>query len=336
MMSRGHDVCVICAPGSRLLVEAPRYQVPVVALPVGRKRLAGLLAVRRWLRENPVDVVNTHSSTDSWLVALACLGLSVRPAIVRTRHISAEVKDGWANRWLYGRAARHVVTTGESLRTYLVDRLQLDPGAVTSVPTGIDPERFFPGDKQACRGQLGLPGDAFLVGIVATLRSWKGHLYLLEAFAAARKPHWRLLIIGEGPMREPIEARIASLGLADSVSLVGQQAAPEGWLRALDAFCLPSYANEGVPQAVLQAMLSSLPIVSTPVGAIPEALTHDKSALLVAPKDSGALAAALLRIEEDAALAERLGRTALMHARERFSRAGMLDRMGHIFAGACK
>ena len=331
LIERGHEVVILCPAESHICKEGPRRGVQTVPLPIGRKNLKGFLALRRWLAGHDVDVINTHSSTDSWLAALACKTLRNPPAIVRTRHISSPVPDNFPTRWLYAKAAAHVVTTGESLRRQLIEKVGVPPGQVTSVPTGIDPVRFSPGDKAATRNALGLDPDKHYLGIVATLRSWKGHLYLLEAFASANLPGWTLLIVGDGPMRETIEAKIAELALGERAKLVGQQQRPEDWLRALDIFVLPSYANEGVPQAVLQAMFTGLPIVTTPVGAILEAVTDGETALVVPPKDAAALAAALVSLAGTAEARDRFGAAARMRAQERFSRQAMLDRMERIF-----
>src|SRR5205823_992217 len=85
---RGHELTLLCPPEARIHAEAPGWGLRTVALPIGRKRLAGLLALRRWLRANRCDVLSTHSSTDSWLAALAA---GRKLPIVRTRHISAPV-----------------------------------------------------------------------------------------------------------------------------------------------------------------------------------------------------------------------------------------------------
>ena len=339
MMERGHEVVLLCPPEARIHTEARRRWVPVSALPIGRKRLSGMLALRRWLAAYPVDVINTHSSTDSWLAALACKTLRRPPAVVRTRHISAPIPKNAASRWLYNGAVRHVVTTGEALRQQLIAQHEVPAGRVTSVPTGIDTVRFSPADpndRAAARAALGLDPVGHYIGIVATLRSWKGHLYLLEAFASLNLPEWSLVVVGEGPMREPIEQKIAELGLAGRVRLVGQQDRPEEWLRALDIFCLPSYANEGVPQAILQAMLTALPIATTPIGAILEAVSDGETALVVPPRDAPALGAAIKRLIEDPRLASRLGEAARRKAVERFSREAMLDRMESVFAAASR
>lgn len=333
LMDRGHQVTIACPPQARLLTEAARYGVPVTPLPIEFKTIAGLRALRRHLVEERFDVVNSHSSADSWLVGLACTTLKRPPAIVRTRHISAPVSPNPLNRWLYRQAAR-VVTTGERLRMDLIERLTLNPPKVISVPTGIDTQRFAPADKTVAKASLGLNPVHPYLGIVATLRSWKGHLYLLDAFAQLDRPDLRLLIVGDGPMADPIRERIAGLGIADRVVLAGQRTDPERWLQAMDVFCLPSYANEGVPQAILQAMLCALPIVTTPVGAILEAVQDGESALVVPPRDASSLALAIARLLDDPGLATRLGAAARRRAEADFSQASMLDRMEAIFQEA--
>ena len=108
MQSRGHRVVVHGAHGSRILAEAPRFGVPAVALPIGRKRPAGVVAVRRALHAAPFDIVNTHSSTDTWLTAVALrIGNRARPVLVRTRHVSVPVPNDAATR--PGRGDRYPV-----------------------------------------------------------------------------------------------------------------------------------------------------------------------------------------------------------------------------------
>jgi len=318
-----------------MTTEAARFGVPVGALPIEFKTVAGFRAVRACLVSQRPDIVNTHSSADSWLTGLACATLARPPAIVRTRHISAPVSGNPFNRWLYGRAGA-VVTTGESLRRHLLDTLGLDPQRVVSVPTGIDTERFAPADKAAAKTALALDSRQKHLGIVATLRSWKGHLFLLDAFARLDRPDLHLLIVGEGPMRAPIEEKIAALGIGSRVTLSGQRSDPEHWLQAMDVFCLPSYANEGVPQAILQAMLCGLPIVTTPVGAILEAVSDGATAQVVPPKNADALSGAIARLLDDGTLAARLGAAARRVASADFSREAMLDRMEKLFAAAMR
>ncbi len=334
LRARGHEVSLLCPPQARIYEEARARGIPVTALPIGRKNLRGLLALRRWLKSHDVDVVNTHSSVDSWLVALVSRLFRRSPPMVRTRHIAARILNNTPTRWLYQRATRMIVTTGEQLRRQLVEDNRFDPSRVVSVPTGIDGAYFTPGDKRAARAQLGLPPDVPLIGIVATLRSWKGHRYLVDAFTTLTGPHCRLVIVGDGPQRGALEHQIADLGLRERVLLAGNQQDVRPWLRALDVFVLPSYANEGVPQAVVQAMLCGLPVVSTPIGSIPEAVTHEETGLVVPPRQVAPLAAAIERLLADPALGARLGAQARARALARFGLAHMLDEMEAVFRAA--
>ena len=319
---RGHELTLLCPPEARIYSEASTWGMRTVALPLGAKRPAGVLALRRWLRENRCHVLSTHSSTDSWLSALATVGKGI--PIVRTRHISAPVPRNALTRWLYGRAT-HIVTAGEALKRELIERTGVPAERIDSVPTGADPERFRPGDKRAARLALGLPADALLVGIVATLRSWKGHRYLLDALPAGAT----LVIVGDGPQRDALRAQAASFG--ERVRLAGNQRDVVPWLQALDIFALPSYANEGVPQALLQAMLTGLPCVTTNVGSISELAIDGVTALVVPPKEVHALRAALERLMTDGALRRRLGEAARQHCVEQLSYERMLDRMEAIY-----
>ena len=331
MMERGHTVTLLCPPEARICAAAQVRRIPVIALPIGRKNVAGVYALRRWLLANKVDVVNTHSSTDAWLAAAACRLLRRAPPLVRTRHISTPLSRNSMTRWLYVRATQHVVTTGEALRQDLLRTLRCSPDRITSIPTGIDSTLYCPAERIAARNRLGLPEDRFLIGIVATLRNWKGHAYLIEAFAKLRGPCLELVIVGDGPQRDFIEQLVAQRKLADRVRMPGNRDDVATWLQALDIFALPSYANEGVPQALVQAMLCALPCVTTNAGAIGEAARANKTALVVAPKDIEALRAALQALINDSGWRTRLGKAARAHCVKHFSREAMLDRMEAVF-----
>lgn len=334
LIARGHRVEIATGADTPLLRAAPDYGVPVHPLALSRKRPAVLMGLRRLMREGGFDVVNTHSHTDSLLAALACSLTREAPALVRSRHISAPVSRSPLNRWIYGRLAQAVVTTGESIREHVIAQTGAQPTRVLSVPTGIDGERFAPGDAGAVRAALGLPADAFLVGIVATLRSWKGHRFLLEALAALPDPRLRVVVVGDGPQRHALEAMAVGPGLAGRVAFAGNRDDVPDWLRAFDVFCLPSTGNEGVPQGLVQAMMTGLPCVTTPAGSIAELVAHERTGLLVPMEDAPALAAAIDRLFRDAALRDRLGTAARAHALAHHGLDRMLDTMTRVFLAA--
>jgi glycosyltransferase involved in cell wall biosynthesis len=334
MIARGHRVELACPRQARIFVEAPRFGVPVTALPIGRKRPRGLFALRRFLAAHPVDAINAHSSTDAWLAALAARSLPNSPRLVRTRHISAPVSRDAMTRWLYTKATAHIVTTGETIRAQLIRDIGVAPPRVSSIPTGIDPSRFVPADRPAVRRSLGLPAAVPLIGIVATLRSWKGHRILIDALSLLAHGDSQLIIVGDGPQRDALRAQIHALGMEKRARLVGNQPDVAPWLAAFDVFALPSYANEGVPQALLQAMLVGLPCVTTDAGAIGEAAIADHTAVVVAKENTVALAAGIDRVLSDPGLARRIAAAGMERARSRFSLVAMLDRMEAVFQRA--
>jgi glycosyltransferase involved in cell wall biosynthesis len=173
-----------------------------------------------------------------------------------------------------------------------------------------------------------------VLGCIATLRNWKGHDYLFEAIAMEREKWngWTVVIVGDGPHRPLLEAHLAALRLADIVRLVGHQDDVVPWLQAMDVVAHPSYGEEGVPQAIMQAMACAIPVVSTPVGAIEEAVEHEVTGLLVAPRSAEALALALAGLRDDAPWRARLGTQARLRALRDFGIERMLDRMEAIFS----
>jgi len=143
-----------------------------------------------------------------------------------------------------------------------------------------------------------------------------------------------LAIVGDGPQRAALEARSRELGLESRVTFAGNREDVTPWLRAFDLFCLPSYANEGVPQALMQAMACGLAVVSTPVGSIDEIVTDGETGVLVPPEDSTRLAGAIGRLLADEPARRALGARAAARARERFGEALMVDRMLAVFGEA--
>ena len=333
MQARGHRVHLLTPESAEIFPAAQLRGIPVSAIPMVKQRVPALLALRRWLvrHAHEFDIVNTHSSTDSWLTTLAAQSVSAVPPIVRTRHVSTAVNRSAATAWLYNRAA-HIVTTGEALRRQLHRDNGVALERMTSIPTGIDLLQFQPRPRHEMRRKLALP-ERPTIGIVATLRDWKGHDYLLDAFASLRMPHpeWQLVIVGHGPAYERLSDRVATMGLSDSVRMCGNQDNVAEWLSTFDLFVLPSFGDEGVPQAIMQAMACGLAVVSTPIGGISEAVLHEQTGLLVPPRDAAALARALVTLMTDAPRRAAMGAAGMARAHTNFGIENMLDRMESVF-----
>ena len=332
-MDRGHRVMLVTQAEAPIAEAARRTGLEVFTMPL-RKRLPDLVALRRWIqgRRADIDVINTHSSTDSWLGALACASLGDAPPIVRTRHLSTTVHDQAATRWLYRRGAAHIVTTGEAIRSQLAGTIGVPLEKMTSIPTGIDLARFVPGDPHAVRAKLGL-ADRPTLGIVATMRAWKGHTFLFDAIAASRGAwqDWQLLVVGGGPDRELLEAHVRKTDLTSMVRFTGHQGDVVPWIQSLDLFALPSYGEEGVPQAIMQAMACGIPVVSTRIGAIAEAVDDGVTGLFAEPRSAISLGEKLAALRDDPARRASFSTAARAKAERSFGLDRMLDAMERVF-----
>ena len=127
------------------------------------------------------------------------------------------------------------------------------------------------------------------------------------------------LVVGEGPYRVVIEAKVRELNLSTWVRFAGYQDEVAPWFALMDAVVLASYANEGVPQSLLQAMAMGQAVVGTTVGGIPEVVIEGETGLLVPPRDGAALTRALRLLRDDEAHRRELGRRGRELVAERFS-----------------
>jgi len=161
----------------------------------------------------------------------------------------------------------------------------------------------------------------------------KGVFDLVKAFAevARRVPDLRLVLGGVGQVAA-VSALATELGVRERLEVPGWLGPEEksAALAASTIFLLPSY-HEGMPMALLEAMSWGRPVIATPVGGIPQIVTHEANGLLVSPGDVAALTRAITRLLEDPALAERLGNAARTTIERGFSLDDALVRLGSIY-----
>ena len=202
-----------------------------------------------------------------------------------------------------GRIPR-LVTVSESSKRDIADQMGVDPARLHIVPVGVDPLVFRP-----------LPGVARVPGRIMTTASadvpMKGLVHLLDALAKLRteRPDAHLVVIGRPKPKSLIPQRIEQLGLGDAVTFVSgvtTEDIVERYAQAQVA-CVPSL-YEGFSLPAVEAMACAVPVVGTTGGAVPEVIGRDgDTGLLVPPADPSALAAALVRALDDAALRDRIG-----------------------------
>jgi glycosyltransferase involved in cell wall biosynthesis len=260
----------------------------------------------------PPDVVHLNMAAyGSTLRKLLLLRLARTFRVPTILHIHAsefipfcESLGPRSRRLLVGSLSRasRIVVIGEYWRHYLVETLGVSAEIVMVIHNAVPlPAAPAPrGGNLRCRiVALGLLGPR------------KGTPELLEALAAPamRELDWKAVIAGNGAV-ETARERAAALGLADRVEIPGwvDAATVSSLLATADIFVLPSH-NEGLPVAILEAMGAGLPVVSTPVGAIPELVIAGQTGILVPPGSASALAGALAELVRDPELRMQLGKS---------------------------
>lgn len=300
---------------------------------------------------------------------LAALFRQLQPAIVHTRNLAAlecQVPAWWAgvparvhgehgrdvedldgtsrkHQWmrrLYRPFVQRYVALSADLERYLVQRVGVPPRRIAQIYNGVDTTRFSPHAQgpQPIEGCPFEPARHFVVGTVGRMQTVKNQTLLVEAFIAALaqapalRERLRLVLCGEGPLREAARQRLLSAGVLDLAWLPGERRDVPAVMRGLHAFVLPSLA-EGVSNTILEAMASGLPVVATAVGGNVELVREGATGRLVPGGDAAAMAQALVDLAADPAWAQQLGAQGLALARERFSLQAMTQAYATLYRG---
>lgn len=330
LRERGFTPQLACPPQARLGARARESGFAVHDIPMrGALDLPALLALRRLMREQVPDIVNTHSGRDTQLAGMAARSLGrKRPRVVRTRHLALPISSVFT----YTRLADHVVTVSEYVAGYLVSA-GVPAAHITAVPTGIDLARYdraqVAGDLRA---ELELPPACPLIGTVAILRRKKGHAELLDAVphVLSRFPAAHFVFAGDGPQHENLARRIGELGIGGNVHLLGLRRDVVNVLASLDLFVLPTH-QEALGTAFIEAGAMGLPAVATRVDGVPEVVRDGATGLLVPVNDSPALAAAIGELLADPTRRQAMGVAAQAWVATRFSRTAMIEGMLAVY-----
>jgi glycosyltransferase involved in cell wall biosynthesis len=210
-------------------------------------------------------------------------------------------------RWLHRRAT-HVTAVSEAVAGTVV-AFGVPRERITVIPNGVDMARFD--GAGADRGALGAANGEPVVGSVGCLAARKDYATLLDALArmAARGRRFHAALVGDGPERAALERQAGALGIGDRVTFLGERPDIERLLPAMDVFVLSS-REEGIPNALLEAMAAGRPSVATAVGGTPEVLEDGVTGWLVPPSDPQALSVAIEQTLADPEEAARRGAAA--------------------------
>jgi sugar transferase (PEP-CTERM/EpsH1 system associated) len=241
-------------------------------------------------------------------------------------------------RKLYKPFVSHYVTVSQDLAVYLREAIGVPAARQSLIANGVDTDVFSPatGTLPAVPGCLFAPGQHWLVGTVGRLQTVKNQPLLARAFVQMVQDHpeaaarARLVIVGEGPLRQAVQDILGSAGLQHLAWLAGARDDVAAIMRTLDCFALPSQ-TEGTSCTLQEAMACGLPVVATAVGGTPDLVEEGVTGYLVPSEDVTAMAQALWRCYSAPDAMQAFGATARSRALANFGLAGMVQRYQALF-----
>lgn len=328
------DVQVACFhAGGPLAEELPQQVFPVHAFPLRTfyhpstfARVATFIQLVRRRRIQIVQCFDFYAN----LFAIPLARLAGVPIILGSRRDSAAMRtraQRLAENWCF-RLATGVIANTPRLKRQLICEGGLSTENVWVIQNGVDLDRFS--DIEISRSETGRGNSAGLtVAVLANLRPEKGHFVFLEAVLRLKDSHpdTNYVIAGDGPLQRALAADIERLGLIDRVQLVGEVRDVPAFLRATDIVVLPSTANEGAANSLIEAMAAGRPVVCTMAGGTPDVVNDGLTGILVEPSNPTALAEGIGRLCDDHRLRQWMGE----QGRARASMAFAVDRMGEDF-----
>jgi L-malate glycosyltransferase len=288
-----------------------------------------------------VDVLHAHQYTPFFYSAVSRL-LGSRPPILFTEHGRHQPdyprpKRMLANRVLL-RGRDRVVAVGEAVRQALIHNEGIAPGRVQVIHNGIPLDKFgtqpTASERAAIRAEIGLGPDDLVLIQVARLDYLKDHATAIRTIERVKNrcSRARLVLVGDGPERGPIESLVRQRTLGEDVRFLGQRDDVPRLLAVSDIVLLTSI-SEGIPLTLIEAMAAGRPVVSTRVGGVAEVVDDGQTGLLAPAGDDDALAEQILRLGDDPLLREQMGRLGRQRAAALFSERQMHDHYRMCYEG---
>lgn len=251
-------VYCLAGDGGTALAEELRGLGAIVRV-VGRRGAARAWRLARMLRADGVDVVHSWLFIANAYVFGARLFGAFRPLITSARNCKVQGRASQVVNALAFRASAAIVVNSQDVADFVVRRYAAPRRRLRVVVNGIDVQRFRPAAKP--------PGGAGAIVTVGRMVTQKNHALFLEAAArlAALRPEQRFVLVGDGPLRPELEAQARRLGIAERVDFAGERRDVEDILRSASLFWLTS-RWEGMPNVVLEALASGVPVIATDVG----------------------------------------------------------------------
>ncbi len=318
--AHGHHSIVVSNGGS-LVPSLEASGTRHYTLPVHEKNLWTMIesmkSLEKIIRDEKVDIVHARSRVPAWIAFFACRRTGVDFVTTCHGYYSQNIFShvmGWGKR---------VIVISEIIGRHMIDHFGVQSDNIRLIHRSVDLEKFSFRQRQS-----GL--SSFTVTIVGRITPLKGHVYFLKAMAKVIRqfPYVRVQVIGDAradkqAYKENILLLTKRLGIQDKVHFMGNRRDIPQLLADSDALVLSTITQEAFGRVIIEAQAIGVPVVATKVGGVVDIVEHEKTGLLVLPKDPDAIASAVLRLMND----RKLGDAMAMEARRLVEGKYTLDQM---------
>ncbi|MFC1640744.1 glycosyltransferase [Patescibacteria group bacterium] len=321
--------------------EFRKNNIPIVKLNLKKPwdLILGMPKIYKAIKDINPDVVNTH------LLRPQVYGRYVTHYMKKPLVSTIHNEEAWVTSrrsidrfttFIDTRSLKHVdgfVAVSQTVKDFFVKHQNVDPEKILVINNGVNMEKFSHWDKRAeMRKSLHVEDDEIVVATVARIDDQKDPLELIKGVAKAMKQNdkIRFFYAGYGPMEEESKKFVEKLGIKDRFTFLGERSDIPDLLSAFDVFVLMS-KFEGMPNSLLEAMSSKIPVIATAVSGNKIAVTHKKDGLLIPVSDAEALTKAIQWYIDNPDEKDRLVQTAYETIHENFSARAHAKKYGGFF-----
>jgi glycosyltransferase involved in cell wall biosynthesis len=308
-----------------------------------RNDVKAFFALRKIIREFQPHIVHTHASKAGFLGRLAAITSGV-PIVVHTYH--GHVFEGYFSRFKtkiikvlernLARKSTAIVAISPAQKDAITKKFNIcNPQQTHVIPLGFDLEPFNPSSfkRNQARHEYDLTENTIAVGIVGRLTAIKNHSLFLNAayiLQSKSKLNYRFFVVGDGERRVELQKLCTELGISTKVLFTSWIHSMDRFYPAMDIVCLTSF-NEGTPVTLIEAQASGIPVISTNVGGVQNAMVDGETGLLLSTFTPEELAEKIERLALDSEQRTQMSKNAHTFAKKQFSYLTLVKNMDLLY-----
>jgi len=336
MREKGHNVFIAPMLNSQLSEVAKSSGFPVFEVPYGKggSEFNAIRILVNHLKNKNIDIIHSNCNTDRTISAFA--GRIVKAVNFSTVHLCMSINRNLTHAFRNKYLIDHFTPVGYATKKILVEHDKIPAEKVSVVPIGLPRDKFLFNSqlRKKIREEFSIPDNSIVIGTVSRLVEFKGHVFLMKAFAELLKSNsdLRLLIIGDGPLKEELVSNCKKLQIEQKTIFAGARNDISGVLSAMDIFAQTSmdFGGESFPVSILEAMSVGLPIVRKLEMDIRN-MIDESNGFLTIPENVDEIIYGLRNLINSGALIKNFGENSRQLFLKNFTIEKMIDEMEKLY-----